>query len=225
MKVRGEGLRVVRGLAKRWKREALPLRKGHLDEAVARLVLERFKGSSNLFVRKTPKANIFVLRPGGETDLVWLVEYKRVKGEKRRAPVVVKRYPLNGQVELNDRFVNALQRRRGLFKQQQDRFREKQPVPKPLKLVELRDKHGVVKKVAWVERSGGVSLDDLNYIAKTPEEIKTVSSILEKFREEHPELRNTHATNFVVDPKTGKVRRIDPVDDIDWEVMIGPNAE
>src|SRR3989338_10149153 len=140
MKVRGESLRVVRGLAKRWKREALPLRKGHLDEAVARLFLERFKGSSNLFVRKTPKANIFVLRPGGETDLVWLVEYKRVKGEKRRAPVVVKRYPLNGQVELNDRFVNALQRRRGLFKQQQDRFREKQPVPKPLKLVELRDK-------------------------------------------------------------------------------------
>ena len=213
MLVKGRQLDLIKKLAKRWEKKLQVIPAGQLGKLMHNP--ERQVGLGRVY--RTRTAEIVLFPRGFDTYRVYYV-----KSKTGRKPLVIKHHNV-GEVshEGDERYTRA---RSEEFKKEvffkQDALHERgHPVAKPIRLLHAPPdrnwKHR--DRLIQVESFEGISVEDFPFLARTEKERKaikeTVAEILEKFWNKNRKLAKGHYhQNIVINPKTGKVSRIDIAD-------------
>ena len=153
-------------------------------------------------LHRNPHADIIFVPPGTSGSRIYIVKFHR----KGKHPIVVKRANTRGYLKHWESPSLEFMKKR---------FKEGEQIPKPIRHFPFPEEHWKdrYEGEAIVESYEGIDLVMLKRQAKAPSEREVVDEIYKRFQKEHPNLAgdylDTGMRNVVVNPKTGKVKRID----------------
>ena len=205
--VRGKELAVIKKLAGTVQEKVIPIEKGKLREILHEL--EKDKATHRRYELKTQHATLQIIAPGTETKRIYLIEHPNPEKESvkhinpSKHAIVVKHFGSREELAKKIR----KEREALLGKTQRALFEFGEPVPEVLGVKQLKD-----KRIALKETAEGYSIAELAYRADDKEREVLWQIFIkfeEQFRKRYPKLPSTHAGNILINPKTGKVTRID----------------